>query len=89
MHNNEINLSLDGVQESKSSNVSIDIYSLTFKDCQTVFPIRLIRPVNNYKPDNLYHLQEVLNDINLNSLKINSIICDNPKRSFYKNGHEL
>ena len=81
---NEINLSLDGVQESRSSNISNDVYSMTFKNCQKVFPIRLIRPINKYKVDSQYHLQQVLNDININSIKIHSIIGDKPKRSFLK-----
>ena len=78
---NEVNLSLDGVQESKSSNVSNDIYSLTFKGCQKVFPIRLIRPVNRHKIDNQYHFNEVLEDLALNDTIINNMICDKPKRS--------
>lgn len=83
-HVNEINLSLDGVQESRSSTVSTDIYSLTFKNCQKVYPIKLIRPINKFKPDNQNHLRELLQDINLNNTKINNVICDNPKRSFIK-----
>lgn len=83
-HLNQINLSLDGVQESKSSNISTDVYSITFKNCQKVYPIKLIRPINKYRPDNQSHFQDLLDDINLNLTKINNIICDNPKRSFVK-----
>ena len=81
---NEINLSLDGVQESKSSNTSIDVYSCTFKGCQTVFPLRLIRPVNRFKYDSQYHFNEVLKDLIDNSTRLNNMICDNPKRAFIR-----
>lgn len=83
-HTNEIQLSLDGVQESKSSNVSIDVYSISFKGCKSVFPIRLIRPVNKYKVDELAQLEKVLKDINDNSLVITDIIADNLKRAFLR-----
>lgn len=81
---NEINLSLDGVQESCSSTISTDIYSVAFKNCQCVFPIRLIRPVNKYRVDNEHFLREVLADLALNSTKLNNIIGDSPKRSFLR-----
>lgn len=77
---NEVNLSLDGVQESRSSNVSNDVYSLTFKGCQKVFPLRIIRPVNGHKIDNQYHFNEVLEDLALNNTILNNMICDKPKR---------
>ena len=81
---NHINLSLDGVQESRSTNISTDIYSFTFKNCQKVYPLKMIRPINKYKTDDRRHLQEVLQDINENDLIIDDIIGDKPKRSFMK-----
>ena len=86
---NEVNLSLDGVQESKSSTVSTDVYSCTFKNCKTVFPLRLIRPINRYKYDGQYHLKEVLQDLMANATRLHNMICDNPKRCFLRHalGH--
>ena len=81
---NEINLSLDGVQECKSSNISTDVYSMTFKNCDKVFPLRLIRPINKFRTDNQNHFKEVLSDLNLNFTKLNNCVCDNPKRCFMK-----
>ena len=56
------------------------MYSIAFKNCHKVFPLRIIRPVNRHKIDNQYHLNEVLEDLALNSTKINNIVCDKPKR---------
>ena len=81
---NEINLSLDGVQESRSTNISTDVYSMTFKNCKKVYPFKLIRPINKFKTDDRRHFQDVLEDININSLTINNLIGDKPKRCFFK-----
>ena len=77
-------MSLDGVQEARSTSVSTDVYSVAFENCRTVFPLRLIRPVNRYKFDGKFQLQQVLNDLESNSIKISDIVADNPKRSFLK-----
>ena len=81
---NEINLSLDGVQESKSSSISTDVYSCTFKNCRNVFPLRLIRPINRYKFDGQDQLRQVLEDLSASGTLIHNIVCDNPKRCFLK-----
>lgn len=76
-----LDFSLDGVQECKSSSQSLDIYSVSFKNCKTVYPIKVLRPVNKFKIDNQNHLKNVIDDINLNGCKINAAIFDNLKRS--------
>ena len=77
----ELDFSLDGVQESKSSSTSIEVYTISFHQCRTVYPIRILRPNNKYKIDEQEHIRKVLNDINDNGCKLNTAVGDNPKRS--------
>ena len=79
-----IDFSLDGIQECKSSSLSADIYSISFKGCKTVYPIKIIRTFNKFKVDEKKILKEVIADFNLNILRINCCVCDNPKRSFIR-----
>ena len=79
--NKELQLSCDGVSESRSSTVSIDVYSLCFKKCRTIYPYKLIRPLNNNKIDSKKQLSDVLRDILANEYLIKQYIGDNPKRS--------
>ena len=76
-----LDLSLDGVQESKSSSVSLDIFSVSFQNCRTVYPIRIVRPINKYKLDEQNQIKEVIDDINSCRCHLINCICDNPKRS--------
>ena len=74
-------MSLDGVQESKSSTTTIDTYSIQFEGCRNIYPLRLIRPCDRYKYDEQDHLKKVLKDINENGLVIDCAVFDNLKRS--------
>ena len=75
-----LDLSLDGIQESKSSSLSVDVYTVSFKNCRTVYPLKIIRPINKYKMDDQLILKQVLDDINLNECILRTVVCDNPKR---------
>ena len=77
----KIQLSCDGVHENKSTNVSIDVYSVSFKGCKNVYPHKLVRPLGKYKVDNKRILKDVIEDIIANDLRIMQFIADNPKRS--------
>ena len=79
-----LDLSLDGVQESKSSSVSLDVYCVSFKKCKQVYPVQIIRPNNKYKVDEQMYLKAIIDDINANHCLIHSAIFDNPKRSFVR-----
>ena len=76
-----IQLSLDGVQESRSSLNSLDIYSIKFNHCRNIFPIRIIRPCQKFKFDEQFELEQVLSDINSNNLTIDCGVFDAMKRS--------
>lgn len=80
-HGNEIQLSLDGVQESKSSSQSVDIFSVSFKNCHKVYPLRIIRPINKYKYDEQAQIKNVILDISACTCIISETILDNPKRA--------
>ena len=79
-----LDFSLDGVQECKSSSLSADVYTVSFKNCRTVYPIRIIRPINKFKINDQEQLREVLNDINTNNCILNSVIADNLKRAIIR-----
>ena len=80
----KVQLSLDGVQEARSNNVTTDVFSIKFENCKYVYPIRMIRPINRYKFNEQEQLQHVLDDLNDNFIDITDIIADNPKRSNMK-----
>ena len=79
-----VDLSLDGVQESKSSSLSADIYTVSFHGCKTVYPLRIIRPINKYKVNQEMYLRYIISDINLNNVTIKTAVMDNPKRAFVR-----
>ena len=81
VHEPIIQLSLDGVSESKSSSTGLDTYSVKFNHCRNIYPIRIIRPCEKYKYDVQEQLQNVLDDINDNGVVIDCCVCDNPVRS--------
>ena len=79
-----LDLSVDGIQECKSSSLSADVYSVSFHGCRTVYPVMIIRPINKYKLNQQPYLKRVINDINDNDCLLHRAIGDNPKRSFFR-----
>ena len=81
-HDVGVQLSCDGVKETNSTSVSLDVYSLKMTNCKTVYPFRLVRQIGKYrKVDNKVQLQKAVNDIVENEKKIHNFLADNPKRS--------
>ena len=76
-----IQLSLDGVQESRSSLTSLDTFSLKFNHCRNIYPFCIIRPCGKYKYDEQAEIERVLKDINENDIVIDCAVLDKPKRS--------
>ena len=85
IQNPKIKLSLDGVQESKSSTVSLETFSINFIGCRTIYPIRLIRPHHKFKFDEQIQIGEVVNDINESDIIIDTCVLDKPMRSKMRN----
>ena len=79
-----VQLSLDGVSESKSTSISLDVYSVKFEGCRDIFPIRIIRPLSKHPIDQQEQLSLVISDVLRNNLEISDFIADNPKRSFLR-----
>ena len=79
-----VQLSLDGVQESKSSLNTLDTYSIKFNHCRSIYPIGLIKPCHRFKYDVQEQLKRVLDDINDNEVIMDCAVLDNPKRSDLK-----
>ena len=77
-----IQLSLDGIQESKSSSNTLDCYCVKFNHCQNIYPIRIIKPCEKFKYDEKQELKNVLDDLNANGVTIDCAVLDQPKRSF-------
>ena len=81
---NRVQISADGVSESKSGSVSMDIYSSKFRKCRYVYPNRIVRPIKKEYIDNNEQLRRVLYDLNENDTIIDHVVADNPKRSNMK-----
>ena len=79
-----LDFSLDGVQESKSSNVSLDIYSIKFKGCKAIYPMKIIKPYNRYKYEEQEEIYNFISDLNNNRITIDAAIMDNLKRAIVK-----
>ena len=79
--NVKIQLSCDGVSESKSTVISLDVYSIKFDGCKNIYALKIIRPIKKTNFDHKLHLTRVLHDIHDNNLTIGVFIGDNPKRS--------
>ena len=79
-----VQLSLDGVQESKSGGYSLDTYCISFENCRNVYPIKIMKAMNKHKYDEQRPIKSIINEINVNNLVITDGIFDNPKRSIVR-----
>ena len=79
--NSTVQVSLDGVSECRSNTNSLDVYSLRFTDCRTVYPVKIVRPIGKFRVDQQAHLDDFLSDVCMNGCVIHSFIGDSQKRS--------
>ena len=82
--------SLDGVSESKSTSVSLDVFSVKMKNCKCIYPVRICRPLGKYRGlDNQQQLRIFLDDVTSTDKHICQFLADNQKRSVALNslGH--
>lgn len=79
------NLSIDGVQEANSSSTSIDVYCITFQNCRSVYPVKLVRANERYKYNEQEEIENFVSNINETDIIIGTCICDNLKRSVVTN----
>ena len=74
-------VSSDGMSESKSTSISLDVYSSRMKNCQVIYPHRIVRPLGKNKVDSKVQFSLFLKDILENSGNISHYIADNLKRA--------
>ena len=75
-------VSLDGVSETKSTSVSLDVYCVKVKTCKCIYPVRITRPLGKYRGlDNQEQLRIFLDDVNSTNKHICQFLADNQKRS--------
>lgn len=57
------------------------MFTIRFNQCQTIYPLQIIRPIGKYKLDNQHFLDEFLTDCCINNCIIEAFIGDKPVRS--------
>lgn len=80
-----VQLSIDGVSETSSTSISLDVYSVKFDACRDIYPIRIVRPLIKNELDQQEQFQSVLNELSANNLLLVTMVADNPKRAFCRN----
>ena len=69
------------MQDTLSTNVTLDVYSIKFANCKQIFPIRVIKPLHKYTIEHVNQLKLVVDDIYANNYIVSHFIGDQPKRS--------
>lgn len=59
----------------------MDVYSLRFYGCNTVYPHTIVRPVEKYKLESRPYLQKFIDDLSNELITIKNFVGDNPKRA--------
>lgn len=80
-YSNNVDISVDGISENKSSINVMDVYTARFKGCRVIYPLQIIRPIGKFKVDYRKYLDKFLTDICSCSCRISCFIGDNPKRA--------
>ncbi len=75
-------MSLDGIPENKSSGLSIDILSIKFTKCRTVYTIAVLQPARKAMqlPDSIT-LKHFLEEYHSCGKRLRYVIADAPKRA--------
>ena len=76
-----LQVSLDGVAECLSNTNSLDVYSVRFSQCRTIYPVQIVRPIGKFRVDAQEYLDQFLTDVCSNDCMIHSFIGDSQKRS--------
>lgn len=62
----------------------MDIYSIKFKGCRYIYPIKIVRPIDRYKYCEKEEIRSVVSNLNERQIILEACIFDNPKRSVAK-----
>lgn len=79
-----VQISCDGLSECRSTSNSMDVYSLRFRNCGTVYPYAIVRPLDKYKVKSRPYLQKFIEDLKENNITIKQFVGDKLKRSDVK-----
>jgi hypothetical protein len=86
-----IQLSIDGVQESKSTAYSLEVVSLRHRGCQKIWPLSVLRLTakDHLSLDAELILRPIIDEIKELQLRVDFIVADKPERSLLRNqkGH--
>ena len=80
-----LQISCDGMSESKSSSVSLDVYSSKYKSCKAIFPHKIVKPLKKAIVDPLKQFSDFIEDLISNEMTIDEYVADNLKRATGKN----
>lgn len=80
-----LQISCDAVNETKSTSVSIDVYSSKLRHCRNIIPHRIVRPLHKSTVDHKAHFTHFIKDILKNNCNIEQYVADNQKRAVGKN----
>ncbi len=86
-HRNEVNtvtvdMSLDGIPESKSSGLSIDVLSIRFHGCDNIYSVGIMHPAKKgLKGKDEILLRPLLADLQKSGVRVKRVIADAPKRA--------
>ncbi len=77
-----IDMSVDGVPESKSSGLSIDVLCVRFTDCRAIYPLVILQPwKKKLGGKDALTLKPLLQELEQSGLSVRRIIADAPKRA--------
>ena len=74
-------ISCDGMSESRSTSISLDVYSSRLKNCQVIFPHKIVRPLGKYQIDHKEQLSSLVQNLIENGDLIETYVADNLKRA--------
>ena len=79
---NEIDMSVDGIPETKSGGLSVDVLSIRFTNCRMVYSQAILQPARKAMgiPDNVI-LEAFLRGLQTCGLRLRRVIADAPKRA--------
>ena len=82
-------ISNDGVPESKSSSISLDVISVKFTHCKTIFPWKILRTQKGFKLSAKEYFEPCIQDIIREKICVILFVLDAPKRAFiiYQKSH--
>lgn len=80
-----LQISCDGMSESKSTAISLDVYSARMHHCRVIYPFRIVRPLHKGLVDNQHQFSLFVNEIVQNNWNIKAFVADNLKRCIGKN----